>query len=55
MNLLIDLFWMAMTGSRWELAFPDTVRAAFRPLTEDVIHDKRTPAPSVDLCPTAHS
>lgn len=25
-NLLIDLFWMAMTGSRWDLAFPDTVR-----------------------------
>eukprot|EP00752_Nemacystus_decipiens_P012584 g11144.t1 len=25
-NLLIDLFWMAMNGSRWELAFPDTVQ-----------------------------
>eukprot|EP00903_Cladosiphon_okamuranus_P021144 g19422.t2 len=25
-NLLIDLFWMAMTGNRWELAFPETVQ-----------------------------
>lgn len=30
-NLLIDLFWMAMTGSRWGLAFPDTVRAFIQP------------------------